>query len=202
MPPGPDEKAHLEPPENRRDLASVRASEERWRLLARAGTILASSLDLSETLASLARTMVPDLADFCVLFLMDETGKLRPHAVAHAEHGGEARLWELATAYRPEDVPDSLLLRVVARGEPVLVGNVQAEAGKHDCYEVARAFAGELLPDSVVVAPLTARGRALGVVILATQGSGRRYGLGDDSFVNELARRAGLAVDNARLYGE
>lgn len=201
MPPGTDERAHLEPP-NRRDLAAVQASEERWRLLARAGTILASSLDLEETLASLARTMVPDLADFCVLFLVDDDGKLRSHAVAHADHGRDIRLWDLAEDYRPEDVPDSPLLRVVEEGEPLLVEDLRAEAQRNECYEMALSLAGDLLPDSMVVAPLTARGRALGVLILATQGSGRRYGPGDDSFVHELARRAGLAVDNARLYGE
>lgn len=187
---------------NRRELEAVRAREERWKLLARAGTVLASSLDLGETLASMARTMVPDLADFCILFLVDDEGHLRPQAVAHAQSEKEARLWDLARDYRPEDVPESLLLQVVERGAPILVQDVRAWVETRGRFDMARAIAGELLPDSMVVAPLTARGRSLGTLILATQGSGRRYGSGDDSFVHELARRAGLAVDNARLYGE
>lgn len=183
-------------------MEAVRAREERWKLLARAGTVLASSLDLGETLASMARTMVPDLADFCILFLVDDEGHLRPQAAAHARNEKEARLWDLARDYRPEDVPESLLLQVVEHGDPVLVQDVLAWVETRGRLDMARAIAGELLPDSMVVAPLTARGRSLGVLILATQDSGRRYGPGDDSFVHELARRAGLAVDNARLYGE
>lgn len=200
MPPGPDDDRATSG--NRRDLDALRASEERWRLLARAGTVLASSLHLGETLTSLARTTVPDLADFCLLFLIDEEGYLRPQAVAHADRRQEARLWDLARIYRPEEVSDDLLLHTVERGEPVLIEDVPGWMATRESLDVARAVTGEFLPDSVVIAPLTARGRALGVLVLATQGSGRRYGSGDDEFVQELARRAGLAVDNARLYGE
>jgi GAF domain-containing protein len=55
---------------------------------------------------------------------------------------------------------------------------------------------------SVMILPLAARGRTLGALTLVTAESGRRYEAGDLAVAEDLARRAALAVDNARLYGE
>lgn len=68
--------------------------------------------------------------------------------------------------------------------------------------EASLAVPRELAPSSVIVAPLPARGRTIGSVVFATTRSERRHAEGDAALAEELARRAALAIDNARLYLE
>lgn len=181
-----------------------------WRsaFLLEAGAILAASLDYEITLASLARLVVPRIADYCMLFEVTPAvaespeGGLRQVAGAHVEPAKEPLLRRLGELYfSPADHPQSLIARVVQTGEPLLLYKESYEQGE----EVARH--PELLDiyrrldrQSSMILPLAARGQILGVFFLATAESRRRYDAGDLALGEELARRAALAIDNARLY--
>ncbi len=172
-------------------------------LLAEASTRLARSLDYRKTLASLARLAVPALADWCVVDVVEEDQTVEELAAVHvdpsrADLARGARLRFPGGKSAAHGVP-----RVVETGEPELVSDVpdamlRAAARDEAHYRRLR----QLGYVSYMCVPLIARGRTLGVLTLVTAESGRRYGAADLALAEDLARRAALAVDNARLYQE
>jgi PAS domain S-box-containing protein len=181
--------------EHERLLASVKAArtdsgakQRNLDFLAEASEVLASSLDYETTLRRMAELAVRDLADWCMVDVLEDDGTLRRLAVAHAEplRGG-------SDGGRPARRPEPAIADVVRSGRPRL-----ASAGE----DGEPTSLGELEPESWIAVPLVARGRTLGAVTLVTAGSGRSYGPDSLSLAQDLARRAALAVDNARLYRE
>ena len=179
-------------------------AQARLAFLAAAGTMLGASLDYETTLQSLARLAVPALADWCVVDLVQDDGSLRRLAVAHVDPAREALLWELARRYPPDPNQMSRPIgKVLGSGKPVLVAETPAawltavavDPGHRELLELAGIR-------STMSAPLIARGRTLGVISLTSGDSGRIYSEVDLALLEELARRAGLAIDNARLYRE
>ncbi|MCY7379607.1 MAG: hybrid sensor histidine kinase/response regulator [Gemmatimonadaceae bacterium] len=180
----------------------VRDAERRARFLADAGELLSSSLDSLEVLRELARLAVPRLADVCAVDLLDADGRRRRVEIAHALDG-------VATVAPSEDgasdplSPSASLTRAIAERTSQLI--VAAEW--RDLGDVARdppliAALERRGATTMLVVPLVARGRVLGVLqFLALEGA--RLSSADDLlFIEDLARRAALAVDNALLYGE
>jgi PAS domain S-box-containing protein len=187
-----------------RDITARKRAEETQRFLAEASKHLASSLDYDTTLERVARLAVPFLADWCYVALLD-AGRFRVVAVAHVEAAKEALAWELLRRYPPNPDPTraggfSTALRT---GQPFLdpeVSDARLVAHARDAHhlELLRALAGT----SYVVAPLVARGQTLGVIVFFAAAARRRYGPDDLPLAEEVARRAAVAVDNARLYRE
>ena len=166
-----------------RDVLAVKRSERMQRLLAGASAILGASLSHRETLAAIVSCTVPAFADVCFIDEIDEG--------------------RTATRFRA----------ALASGHPVLVEPVTgAPLGEGDrdaanpsaAAEAADAADGALLrasgASSLIVVPLSARGHALGVLIFAMTGSGRRYTENDLALAEELGYRAAMAIDNARLH--
>ncbi len=182
-------------------LAAMRASEERYRFLAECGSTLAASLDYEGTLQTLARLAIPTLADYCVIYLAGENASIRQVAVAHTDGAKEGLLRELGRAYDPGANRASFVAQAVRTGQPKLVGELTAAtAAVFASHDLLRRIFHDLGPRSWMVVPLVARERTLGVLSLSMAESGRRYGEGDLAFAQELAHRAALAIDNARLY--
>ena len=180
-----------------RARARAERERERSRFLADVSALLSSMLDHEETLRMLARRAVPQLGDCCVIDLLVESeAPTRRIAVAHADPSREPLLWEMAHGASAD--PDSLFspARVVAVGQPVLVADVTAVAQGPEQPSWREGLV------SFMSVPLVARGRTLGVMAFATSISGRRYTHADLVLAQELAGRAALAVDNARLYRE
>ena len=185
----------------KRDESALRESEQAHRLLAEAGALLNSSLNVEDTLASLTRLAVPAIADWCIVDLADEKGGFKRIAVANGD-GRDALAKQLLGDYRPVD-PPSGVSRVAATGRAELNASVDDEF----FVSIARDDAHlELLRSTNITSylsvPLTTRERTIGVITFATATSGRRYSTKDIWLAEELARRAALAVDNARLYRE
>lgn len=177
-------------------------TSQRLAFLAEAGRILASSLDYEETLANIARLIVPVLADYCVIDLVDPTGGARRVGIAHREPSREATLRDLLPMDRLDaSTPQA---RALQTGESILVPEVRDE----HILQIARDRQQlrailELSPDSGMIVPLRVRGRALGVMTLVLASStGIRYDSDDLFLVEELASRIALAVDRAHLYQE
>ena len=171
----------------------------RASFLAEASRILAASLDADATLKSMARVAVPYLADWVVVDVVDAGRRLRRVGVAHARPELEAPLAHaLREVIEPET--DGALAHVLARGEPTLVRDVNDAWLATRARDARHLAAGSLRPRSLLLVPLRARGRTLGVVSFARTTPRQPYALADLALAEDLAQRAALAADNARLY--
>ncbi|TKC97057.1 GAF domain-containing protein [Polyangium fumosum] len=172
-------------------------TEEQLAFLARAGERLASSLDLRTTLANLARLSVPTLCDYCVIDLLEEDGRLHRVESVHVDPAKEHLLTAPASPREGGLWFADVGPRLLARGEPLLTPSNDAGPAPRSHPFLPAAVLGTI---SSINAPLVASGRTIGVLTLATADSGRRYGNADLTIAQDLARRAALAIDNARLH--
>lgn len=184
------------------DISERKQLEQAWRFLADAGPRLAASLEPQTTLTTIAGLTVPALADWCVLDLLGEDRRVHWVESMAATPEKSRVLREMLTTYSHDPSRQGHIVADVLRtGQPALLPEMP-EAVLVDTAEDERHL--ELLhrlePRSGIVVPLLARERILGVVILVASESGRRYGARDLALAEELARRAALAIDNARLH--
>jgi predicted ATPase/signal transduction histidine kinase len=188
--------------ENARLLLEERQARQRSAFLAEAGVLLFSeSLDYEQTLTRLGSLCVKSLADWCVLDLV-EAGELRRLAGACADPAREPLLEQLRQRYPARWDSPHPSARSLRAGEPLLIPAFTDELLRSMCEdEVHLGIIRGLGTQSAVVVPLVARGQALGVLTLASATPGR-YGRADLELAKEVAHRAALAIDNARLYGE
>ena len=188
--------------EERQARAVAEAAEADFRFLAEAGAILGSSLDYGTTLQSLARLVVPEFADWCGVDVL-EGDRIVQVAVAHVDPAKVemARTWN--ARWEPKLTDPGGTAEVLRTGRSALYEEISDEllaAGAKDADHLA--LARELKLRSAMSVPLTARGRTLGALSLVAAESNRRYTAADLPLMEELGRRAGIAVDNARLYDE
>lgn len=177
-------------------------AEEKQRFLADTGALLSSSLDYRVTLASVARLAVPTLADWCTVDIL-ENGSVERLAVEHPDPEKVALALKLQERYPPDSEAAGGAPKVLRTGRPEFYAEVteemlEAAARDEEHLEILR----EIGFTSVIIVPMIARGRTLGAVTLVSAESGRTYDEADMDLAEELARRAALAVDNARLYKE
>jgi signal transduction histidine kinase/ActR/RegA family two-component response regulator len=187
---------------SRAETARLKAEEmgRRASFLAEASRVLAASLDFEATLRSVARVAIPYLADYVLVDVLESRGCLRRLAAAHPDPVVEERL---ASRRLAAPLGAGALNGVIERGEPTLIRDVSEHwlaARGADAEHVGAG--GGTPPRSVMLVPLRARGRTLGVVSFALANSVRRYTLADLTLAEDLAQRAALAADNARLYRE
>ncbi|HEX7239381.1 MAG TPA: GAF domain-containing sensor histidine kinase, partial [Longimicrobiaceae bacterium] len=184
--------------------AEAEAAARRIAFLSEAGAILASSLDFRTTLNRVARLSVPFLADYCLVHILEDDGSLPQLASAHHDAAGDALLQELAGRYRVDPTrPESMVARVARTGRSELFGEIPPEVRDYVAADPeVRGILDALAPVSFMVVPLAAHDRTLGTITLASSVSGRRYAAEELALAEELARRAALAVENARLFEE
>jgi PAS domain S-box-containing protein len=178
------------------------AARAQLALLADAGIVLAGSLDEEATLSSLAALLVPALADWCTINLVGDDG-LRPPIAVHADPTRRAALDELLRRYPANPRGEGPVGRVLRTGEPVLTvappDDLIRDHAPDDAYLALLAAVGLA---STIIVPLRARERLLGALRLARVDHARPYDNDDLRLAEELARRAALALDNARLFSE
>jgi PAS domain S-box-containing protein len=183
--------------------AAAEAAGRRAAFLADVGTLLSASFDYGSSYRELARLAVPELADYCLIDVVEPDGGTRRVAVAHHDPEKEKSLIHDAVNPPDGDLDRRPVLRVVRTGEPLLVPNFTQEMQdrlSHD--ERHRESFNRNGLRSFIIVPLTARGRTRGSITLAMSDSGRHYGPADLAVAQDMARRAALAIDNARLYRE
>jgi PAS domain S-box-containing protein len=181
------------------------AQRDRIAFLAEASALLSASLDYQTTLNHVARLAVPRYADWCAVDIAGPEGQIERLAVAHVDPAKVAWAAELQRKYPPKaDAPT---------GVPAVLRSGVSEFYPEVTDEMLVAGARgnlELLADmraigfhSVLTVPMRARGRTLGAITLVTTNeTGRRFTEDDRALIEALGERAGLAVDNARLYQE
>jgi PAS domain S-box-containing protein len=186
--------------EEQRLRLAADAARKRVAFLARASELLAASLDYATTLGHVARLAVADLADFCIVDVVDGNGQ-RTVTVAHRDPALEARLRPAGVRFRLElEVGTAGAAASLHTGEPMLFGpEAIARIASRIDDDGVRSVAEALAPSWILAAPMVARGRPLGVLFL---GLSDRQAEPDLSLAIDLAARAALAIDNARLYGE
>lgn len=183
--------------------AQAEAAERRSAFLAEASAVLASSLDYEPTLASVASLAVPHIADWCVIDMIEPDGQVRRVAAAHVDPAKMTLARELQQRYPPHHDNPRGVMQVLRSGEPELYPELPDEMLEQSTQDAEHVrLLRELGLKSVIVVPLSARGRIIGAITLIYGESGRTYGADDLSLAEDLARRAALAVDNARLYQE
>jgi len=180
-----------------------RGSAQRWQFLAQASIALGSSLEIDQVLRTIARLSVPALADWCSVDMIEADGSVRRVAVTHADPILRD-IADMAATYPPD--PDARHPRtaVLRTGKSVLFREVPDEGlAQIAADEKHLAALRRLAYGSAIIVAVAARGRILGALTFATTAeSGRRYGPDDLAFAEDLAHRAALAIDNARLYEE
>ncbi len=183
--------------------AEAENSEKRAALLAEASRVLSSSFDYQTTLAALVRLAVPALADYCALDIIGADDNFERVGEAHVDPAKSALIKQVAHFPRSALTANHPLIRVVTTGVPVLEPEITpafirasfAEAGQRRTVEA-------LEPRSLICVPLVNAGKPLGALTLVTSGSGRRYEVADLSLAADLARRAAIVVEHARLFHE
>jgi signal transduction histidine kinase/ActR/RegA family two-component response regulator len=177
--------------------------EQRLRLLGDASTVLASSVDLRETLRVLAKMIVPTLADWCTITVREQDGVIRRVAGAHVDPARAPLIAAYVEGFEPSHHTRSEVFEAVASGRSffapkVAPGQLEAFAQGQDHLELLR----KLGCTSVIVVPVIARGRPVGGVSLAMSDGRRELGELDHQLARELGALIGFAVDNARRRAE
>jgi signal transduction histidine kinase len=187
-----------------RQLAEARdaavAAEERRRLVAEAGQVLASSLDYETTVAGVAQLAVPSFADGCLVDLVVD-GAIKRLAVAHADPEKMHHLRDIEVRLGPSLIEDTGIAAVIRTGEPAFVPVVTdalLQAVSRSAAQLEQLRALEL--HSVIIVPMTTRGLILGALTLVNSRPERRFTETDFNTALALGRRAAVAIDNARLY--
>lgn len=184
------------------DVTAIKRVELRQRLLSEAGALMGSSLDVESTLEAAARAAVPELADWARLDLPDERGILREVAVAHRDAGKQELLREWRRSYPPDPADDRGPWEVLRTGRTLLWPRVEPDDVERYAQDARHAQLMRLIDtQSLVIVALVVGEQVIGTLELATTGdSGRRLGEHDVELAEELARRAAVAVENARVH--
>jgi PAS domain S-box-containing protein len=181
--------------------AEAEAAGRRSKFLAEASTLLASSLDYQTTLAQVAQLTVPELADWCAVDMAGDGGAVVRLAVAHADPAKVIWANELAHRYPVDPNAPNGVPQVLRSGESELYPHIPDEmlvAGAID--EEHLQLMRDIGFTSAMVVPLSVQGKILGAITFVTAESGRHYAEADLAFVEDLARRAAVSIENARLY--
>lgn len=184
------------------DVTELKRSEQQLRILADVGSVLAQSNGSGDALRRLAELVITELADWCVVDVLDGSGPRRL-AVAHADPAKRRLAEEIERRYPPDAERASSLASVVRTGRAIVTTEVSREtlraaaADEEHFRLLEQAGIG-----SAVVLPLIARGQVLGAMTLVRAPTREPYSDADLPLLEELARRAALSVDNARLLEE
>jgi len=184
------------------DVTADHRAALRTQFLARAGQLLASSLEYEQTLRNVAGLAVPRIADWCAVDLLDERGAREPVAVAHSDPT-KIEMAERLREFEGELDPSQGLGLVIRSGESQLYSAIPDE------LLVAAATTPEHLAllravgmRAALTVPLRVQARTIGALTLVQSESGRSFDEEDVAFAEQIAARAALAVEHARLYRE
>jgi PAS domain S-box-containing protein len=183
------------------DIHDRRRGEQAARFLAEASASLAAPSDEASTLERVAQLAVPAFADWCVVDMAGEDGVARRLAVAHVDPSKVEYAHEIYRRYPPDPNSTRGIYEVLRTGEPIIVSEITDEmiaAGTRDEdeYRILR----ELGIKSFLCVPLAGRGGTLGAISFVSAESGHLYDAEDLRVAQDLASRAGIAIENARLY--
>jgi PAS domain S-box-containing protein len=186
------------------DVTDDKRRERVQRLLAETGRVLGGSLESEGMLEHVARLLVPELADWCVVYLVpDERAGIEPGVMVFEDPDKEEIVRRELTLYPTDPARSAGLARAIRTGDAELVAEMteatMREMAQDDAhFELIRA---ERMRSRLLV-PLVSHDRIFGAISLANSGSGRVFDADDLRLAEEIGRRTGAALENARLYAE
>ncbi len=171
--------------------------------LATASRTLSESFDYSDRLKKVAELSVPQIADWCSVDILDSDGILQRLAVVHTDPQKIALAFELQRRFPPD--PNALrgTYNVLRTGQSEFYPDIPEAlllASTSDPDQLA--IIKELGIRSSMTVPLLAHGHTLGTITFVMAESGRHYDERDLALAEDLARRAALLIDNAKLFTE
>ncbi len=184
------------------DITERKLAENNLFYLANASAVLSTSLNYKKTLSTIAKLMVPDIADWCSIELIGNDGQLEQVAVAHRDPSKVS--W--AIEYRKQQGAPNLddptgVANVIRTGKPEFVPSVaKALEALPNVDPEALKLVEELALTSIIIVPLVINQKTLGAITLIISDSKRTYTESDLKMAEELANRASLAITNASLY--
>jgi PAS domain S-box-containing protein len=185
------------------DIHDRKVIEEQRAFIIAAGDELSRTLDYRESLRRIAELAARDVADWCSVHIVETDGTIAEVALAHRDPAKLTFARELRERYPPDAEATTGVAAVVRRGEPELVPEIPVDLLRAAAVdEMHFDLLQELGLSSYVCAPLEGRDEVLGAITLVSSTPGRRFGADDLKLVEELARRAAMAIENARLYRE
>ncbi len=186
-----------------RDISERQHVEERQRLLAMAGWVLATSLDVDSTLSTIAEIPLPLLGEWSFLELITPEGAMRTVAAAHVDpvRLGERDLLNHEVRAFTELPPAASGARVAFESQPQRITEIEAWMDVNFPDHKDREFVGSLGAKAVLLVPLRARGRALGALHIVRT-TAEPHSAEDVHVAEQFAGLAALALENARLYQE
>jgi PAS domain S-box-containing protein len=181
-----------------RDMTEQKRAESEQRLLAEVGSLLATTLDFEDTLTNIARLVVRELADLCIIDMIEDGDRLRRMRVA-CRDDANPELPEVLMQM-PQDRP-----RLAGASRDVtqsrLIENVTPSVLRSWSFSEDHLKALEkIAPKSAITVPLMVHGKILGALLMASSDPARRYGPAAVRMAEAIAQRAALSLENARLY--
>ena len=186
--------------ENITEVKRVQLAES---FMAEASRVLASSMDYTETLQEVARLAVPQIADWCAVDVLGESGEIERVTVHHSDPRKIALAERLNRSYHPSPEDPAGVSEVIRSGQARLYSDIEPDALAAYARDSAHLeLLREVQATAVIIVPLAAPTRTLGAITLVSSCSSRRLTEADLGLAVRLGRRAGTAVENARLYTE
>ncbi|MFB4314855.1 SpoIIE family protein phosphatase [Actinomadura sp. 21ATH] len=186
--------------ERRDRTAQVQRANTRLALVAEITTVLSSTLNETEALRRLVRLVVPALGDWAEVDLLRPDGGLEPVAGTHRDLSADgAACLDEPTAVLPR-TPRDRLAQVLRSGTTLVVNGRADVRGDEPAAAAKREFLRVMDAHSAIVTPLAARGEVYGALALGRSRPGQDYGPEDRLVVEDIARRTGLVLANARLF--
>lgn len=186
------------------DITERRHAEERQRLMTSVSDLLADSIDYDTTLASIANLIIPAFADWCVVDLQADDGSLTAALIAHSDPSKVAWASALREQYPPDPQTPIGAPQVIRTGQPELYPEISDEqlrlAAQGDEHKLQLLL--QVGYRSIMVLPLTTRGRTIGALTFVSTSAARRYDQRDLELARDLARRSATALAQAQLYRE
>lgn len=185
------------------NVTDIKRAQLAGHFLADASRALASSLDYGPTLRRVAELAVPQVADWCAVDVMGEGGEIERVAVHHPNPAKVQIARRLADEYPFDRSREGGVAQVLRDGNAVMASEIHPDAlAAYARDDEHLRLLLELGMHSVIVVPMVAAAKVTGAITLATAESRRRLGEQELELAEELGRRAGVAVENARLYTE
>lgn len=183
-------------------MTPLKRSEDRLRFLVEASAVLAESTDYATTLQHIAEVCVPRLADWCVVDVLEDPRGVHRAAVAHVDERKTALAEEMRSRW-PPDNERGPIARMLAERRPIHVAEMTPKMLREAARDADHVAALEAIGVRAVLSvPIAARGQIIGALSLVLADSERRFGQEDIQLAEELGRRAGAAIDAARLLWE
>ena len=186
----------------RQSRAEAEQARKHLGLLAKAGDVLSRSLEPETTLQGIASILVPEIADWCRIDLLDADGVMQRALTYHSDPERAKFGTELVAKLRAQPETPGSMAWVALHSQPHL-----AQFDRPADFDPVRdhdllTFADAISLRTLYVVPLIARGRTIGSLGALQAESGRPITDGDRALIGEIAQRAALAIDNARLFAE